>query len=116
MLRTSCGLHLTLQDRQIDADPAGGLARVEVEQALVFDARDQGRHRLDGTHLAGAVLGVELAYGYVDHEVVQRPGVDHEGAQGVVAALDAQVAGVEVVVCHGHEGLCLERGIKAEGV
>ena len=90
-------------------------ARVEVEQALVFDARDQGATALTAPiwpvpyWCSNLPMATSITKSYNGRALTTR-------RASVVAALDAQVAGVEVVVCHGHEGLCLERGIKAEGV
>ena len=78
-------------------------------QRTVADLGDQRGHGLDRAHLPGGEGGVEPPDRRVDDEVVQRFGPLDQRAHRLVAAFDAQVAGVEVVVGHGHEGLAQER-------
>ena len=100
---------LALQDVQVHADAPCGLAGVQVVQRPVADLGDQWGHGLDRAHLPGGEGGVEPPDRRVDDEVVQRFGPLDQRAHRLVAAFDAQVAGVEVVVGHGHEGLAQER-------
>ena len=66
--------------------------------------------------MAGRVGQIEPADGGVDHEIIQRFGPGDQRAHCLVASLDAQVARVEIVVGHGHEGLGEEGRIEAESV
>ena len=66
--------------------------------------------------MAGRVGQIEPADGGVDHEIIQRFGPGDQRAHCLVASLNAQVARVEIVVGHGHEGLGEEGRIEAESV
>ena len=112
----ACVHHLTAHHLKVHADTARGLARVSVPQGAVANLRHQRGHGFHRTHLAGRVGQIEPADGGVDHEIIQRFGPGDQRAHCLVASLDAQVARVEIVVGHGHEGLGEEGRIKAEGM
>ena len=108
--------HLTLHDLQIDADSANRFARIQVKLRPVANLRDQRRRGFDRAHLTRRIRGIEAVDRRVDHEIIQRFGLFHEGTHRFRTTVDAQIARVEIVVRHGDERLRKERRVKSERV
>ena len=89
----------------VEAQPAVEVVRIDLAQAVILDARDEPGGRVQRTQAALGGAKVVVAQGIADRELIERHPAGDQVAHGRVAMLEPEIAGVETIPLHRHEGL-----------